>query len=125
MRAFLITVLIFAVGYCCGDGGLTLTVYDNTARAVSPGTQQSIIDSLAAVNFNTSEPFSADIVGTIDFNTSGVFAFNCTFRRTTLAFVWIDGHMVCQDGNAFNPGLSLSSPSLPLCRVRLSHDFDC
>ena len=73
--------------------GLTLTVYENTARMPSPNTRKSLLHT-PSFAYNTTEPFSADIEGTISFNTSGVYEFNCTFGRTTTAFVWIDGHMV-------------------------------
>jgi len=110
---FLLLFLAYLLGYCHGDNGLTLTIYDNTARVPSANTHKSIIDT-PSFTFNTTKPFSADIEGTISFNVSGVFQFNCSFGRTTLAFVWIDGHMVCQDGNAFLPAPGTMDNPLPI-----------
>jgi hypothetical protein len=73
--------------------GLTLTMWDNTARAGKPKSVRVI--SSPIVSLPAGAPFSADIEGTLLFNTSGVFEFYCNFSLTTTAFVWVDGHMVC------------------------------
>jgi hypothetical protein len=74
--------------------GLTLRIFDNTGRAPSKGMRTQHLDT-PHFNFSTAEPFSAEITGTIHFNESGVYSFYCNFTRTTTAFVWVDGHMIC------------------------------
>jgi hypothetical protein len=87
-------LLLLAPSHCArpADAGLSLKIWDNTARAGPPKTSTV----LAHPNFTvpSSGPFAADIEGTIEFNASGVYEFYCNFSLTTTAFVWVDGHMV-------------------------------
>mgnify|MGYP004087362583 CR=1 FL=1 len=34
--------------------------------------------------------------------------------RTTTAFVWVDGHMICQDNHAYNVALGSGDNPLPI-----------
>ena len=76
------TLLVAARQQAAAENGLKLTVYDNMGRVRSPGTKTSIIsEPFFAVN--STEPMSAEIEGTITFDTAGVYQFNCTFSKTT------------------------------------------
>ena len=95
--------------------GLTIYNYNNTALAGEP-VSRSILNDTSSIRFGSSgQPsFSNEITGTVTFPSAGLFDFQCTFQGTTLGFVWIDGHLVCQDGNAYN-----SSMQLGIVRCRL------
>ena len=94
------------------DAGLSLKVWDNTARAGPPKT--STVIGHPSFNFSAGAPFSADIEGTIEFNASGVYEFYCNFSLTTTAFVWIDGHMICQDNHAYVVDPKVMDNPLPI-----------
>ena len=84
-----------------GSSGLTLTVYDNTGRTANGNTKITTIPSSAFSVSADGGPFSADLSGTLTFAEAGIYAFNCTFLLTSTAWVWVDGHLVCQDGHAY------------------------
>lgn len=83
--------------------GLTLKTYANTALSGTPaGT--SVVSAAACAVPTGGAPLSAELVGTISFPVQGgMFHFNCSWVDTTVGFVWVDGHMVCQDGHAYHP----------------------
>ena len=110
-------LLLIALGSrCCVHGagaestsgaapqrGLTLKTYANTALSGAPATT-SVVTAAACSVPTGGAPLSAELVGTISFPASGgVFHFNCSWVGTTVGFVWMDGHMVCQDGHAYHP----------------------
>ena len=101
-------LLVFLAGVTAQQNGLTLTIYDNNARIRSEKTTTVVISG-PSFTFNNTNAFAADIEGSITFETSGVYEFNCSFVRTTTAYVWVDGHMVCQDNNAFHPGAGIDA----------------
>ena len=76
---------------------LNFTVYDNTARTVSKTTITTLLSN-PEFTVDNSEPFSAELSGSIVFDSPGIYEFMCNFTRTTTVFVWVDGHMVCVDG---------------------------
>ena len=83
--------------------GLTLKTYSNTALSGAPAAT-SVVTAAACLVPTGGAPLSAELVGTIFFPASGgVFHFNCSWVGTTVGFVWVDGHMVCQDGHAYHP----------------------
>lgn len=84
--------------------GLTLKTYPNTALSGTP-TTTSVVSAAACAVPTGGAPLSAELVGTIAFPAGGgTFHFNCSWLSTTVGFVWVDGHMVCQDGHAYHPG---------------------
>lgn len=79
--------------------GITLRTYTNMALSGIPSSTQ-ILDT-TAFSVPSGSPGSAELVGTIGFPTEGaVYHFDCQWAGTTMGFVWVDGHMVCQDGHA-------------------------
>ena len=100
---FLLCVLVAAVLPSVEDGGLTLTIYDNTGRQPNGNTKTSTLQSTNFTVPTSTGPFSADLEGTIRFPSAGIYAFNCSFALTSTAWVWVDGHLVCQDGRAYLP----------------------
>ena len=51
------------------------------------------------------EPFSAELVGSIAFPVhGGVYHFDCNWTEATMGYVWVDGHMICQDAHTYKPG---------------------
>eukprot|EP01052_Picozoa_sp_SAG31_P052602 SAG31_NODE_13059_length_896_cov_0.797992_2_plen_174_part_01 len=94
-----------------GDHGLTLRVFNNTALAgapVSTTVLPSADFSLPASSHRGA--WSAELVGTLLFPPApgGLYNFSCEFVGSTLGFVWIDGHRVCSDGNAYGKDCLLS-----------------
>jgi hypothetical protein len=88
------------------DHGLTLKVYANTALAGTPvSTRLLSSPELELPAAQHGGAWSAEVVGTVAFPQSGgLFNFSCDFVGTTLGFVWVDGHRVCNDGNASHLG---------------------
>ena len=94
----LLALLCAALPMARAEHGLTLRVWNNTGRAGEPASTSIVAGPI--LNLTASGPFSAELEGTIDFNASGVYEFFCNFSLTTTAFVWVDGHMICQDNHA-------------------------
>jgi hypothetical protein len=95
--------------YCHGDGsgssGLSYNLFGNGALANTPlssGTTQTANISLMS-RAGDACYLSGELVGTIAFFESGVYQFDCHFFNTSTGWVWIDGHMICGDGNTFHP----------------------
>jgi hypothetical protein len=112
-----------AASDCLGDGfassGLSFKLFDNGALANTPlstGTTQTASLSLTRHAGDVCY-LSGEMVGTIKFSESGVFQFVCHFFNTSTGWVWIDGHVICGDGNTFqpNPPDSIDNP-LPIDR---------
>jgi len=97
---------------------VTYKLYDNAALAGEPirtGTSEDVQLSLkresTTATTNSNEPgcfLSGELVGTLQvyFTAPGKsvwYEFDCRFEKTSTGFVWIDGHLVCQDSNAFRP----------------------
>ena len=95
-----LTLLLLTTG---AAAGLTLQVFDNTALAgpaVVTKTLSAAAFSLPASSYGGA--FSASLHGTIELHGAGSWwNFSCDFGNTTVGFVWIDGHLVCQDGKAY------------------------
>lgn len=84
-----------------GGQGLRWQVYNNTAMMGSP-ILDSTLSSLA-LTVSGATPFSGEVTGTVSFPQDGVVKFSCNFANTSVAFVWIADHLVCQDGNVYKP----------------------
>ena len=106
-------------GGAIGDGalegtagtGITLNVYGNMALAGTP--LRSTVLNSTAVALPLGAPLSAELVGQVAFPADGaVYHFDCNWTGTSMGFVWIDGHMVCQDGHTYSPGAG-DSPHSP------------
>lgn len=87
---------------------LTFKLYDNAALAGTPALQGQTL--AAELSLEEQDPegneapchLSGELLGTVAFaKPGGVYQFNCTFSHTSTGFVWIDGHLVCNDGNAY------------------------
>ena len=94
------------------NDGLLYKLYENNGLFGKP----LITKIIHSPNLNVSDTtsFSAELTGTITFPTKETYYhFQCNFTKTTNAFLWIDGHQVCSDGNAYEvlPG-SFDNPLL-------------
>jgi hypothetical protein len=95
--------------------GVTLSVFNNSAFHGPPASSRTV----PGLSF-TREPVltgtSIELVGTLVLPPRpAVFNFTCTFANTSYAFLWIDDHLVCQDGNIYRP--PTSRLDLPLGRL--------
>eukprot|EP00750_Incisomonas_marina_P011382 INCI16371.1.p1 GENE.INCI16371.1~~INCI16371.1.p1 ORF type:complete len:914 (-),score=108.51 INCI16371.1:2333-5074(-) len=111
-------------GKFAAENGLTLKVYDNMALFGQPVLTE-VVDAASIVlpGSQHNGAWSAELLGTVDFPggfvDGGLYEFNCNFFNTTLGFVWVDGHLVCQDGNAYtNSDDEIDNP-LP---INMFHD---
>lgn len=100
---------------------LTFKLYDNAALAGTPALQGQTL--AAELSLEEQDPegneapchLSGELLGTVAFaKPSGVYQFNCTFSDTSTGFVWIDGHLVCNDGNAYRQKWDENPPDNPL-----------
>jgi hypothetical protein len=114
----LLTVLVLVTTSRVGSTaktpqGLTLKTYTNMALAGPPAT--TTVVGTASCSLPGGSPFSAELVGTLAFPPGGgMFHFECTWTNTTVGFVWVDGHMVCQDGHAYRPDAGKIDNPLPV-----------
>ncbi|KAL3915482.1 MAG: hypothetical protein SGILL_005632, partial [Bacillariaceae sp.] len=46
---------------------------------------------------------SGKLEGSITFHQKGWYTFECHFHNTSTGWVWVDGHVVCGDDNAYQP----------------------
>jgi hypothetical protein len=88
--------------------GVQLTIYNNTALTGPPLVRQTI-GSASAISFShaSSAPFSAEVIGTLNFTRTANYTFDCDFGlpHSSVAFAWVDGHQVCQvSGGPYSAG---------------------
>ena len=98
------------------DGtGLTQTIYDNNALAAADGSAP-MVSVVQSTNLSSSgaKPFSGTLIGMLQLPKPGVYQFLCDFSRTSIAYVWVDGHMVCHDGNSMNVEPGSDDNALPV-----------
>ena len=109
LGAFLAASICTKAGAGPSDG-ITLKLYKNQGLFGPPASIFVLNSTSFALPGNTS--FSAELVGTVSFPpTGGVYHFACNMTAGTMGYVWVDGHMVCQDnityksygGGATNP----------------------
>jgi hypothetical protein len=99
--------------------GLTLNVYSNTGL-FGPPSSTSVVNgvSFALPGSAHGGSWSAELIGSIafpgGFDAGGLFQFSCDFFNTTLGFAWVDGHLVCQDGNAYVNDPATTDNPLPV-----------
>lgn len=93
--------------------GVTLKTYQNMALA-GPAITTTVL-ATTACSLPGGKPLSAELAGTIAFPADGgVYHFDCRWENTTIGFVWVDGHLVCQDGNAYRPPVGTTDNPLPI-----------
>ena len=93
--------------------GVTLNIYENLGLSGKP-VSTSVLAS-PEFQHSASTPFSAEMVGTLDFPADGgVFRFDCNWTIATMGYVWVDGHMVCQDAHTYKPGAGTTDNPLPV-----------
>ena len=100
---------------CCSSSGLTLKLYDNAALVGTPRhIATTTLAQLSLANKNNSTQnhasftgchLSGELSGSLHVSNSGggIYTFDCQFHATSTGWVWVDGHLVCQDGNAYRP----------------------
>ena len=96
-------------------GGLTLSIYENTAAAGSPASTSIIASPSTSIAqpTNTSR-FSATITGEIVLapsNPTGgtTLTFDCDFGDAVVGYLHVDDHIVCTTGVNSKPGQVLAS----------------
>lgn len=94
-------VCLMLVGLCVCDQGLQWQVYNNTAMMGAPVLDVTV--PTLAISHAGATPFSGELLGTVTFPQDGVVKLTCNFSNTSVAFVWIADHLVCQDGNVYKP----------------------
>ena len=99
------------------SSSLTITTFNNSAISL-PSSSTFITN--ATSNFqipNTnSQTLSSIITGSITFPSLASYTFQCKFAHTSMGFFWIDGHLLCQDGNVYNVTESSTDNPLPIRR---------
>ena len=51
---------------------------------------------------------SAEVTGTVNLQPGVAYSFFCSFDGASIAFLWIDDHLVCQIGAYLNSSISLA-----------------
>lgn len=129
---FLIFIATYCLAGCIGRDkncqnnsiGLGFKFYDNAALARNPsssGITKKAELSLKSTSTSATDPsacfLSGELFGTVSFRNQGVYEFDCRFLNTSTGWVWIDGHLVCGDGNPYQFREELDNP-LPLKRQK-------
>lgn len=94
--------------------GVTLSVWNNSAWDGAP----FLSEVRPGLAFDGELPTGStlEMVGTLELpQGSTEYNFSCSFANTTMGFLWIDDHLVCQDGNIYKPPVSRTD--LPLKRL--------
>ena len=96
------------------DGGVTLSVWNNSAWTGLP--HLSEVRPGLAFQGDLPTGSTLEMVGTLELPAGSTeYNFSCSFANTTMGFLWIDDHLVCQDGNVYKPPVSRTD--LPLKRL--------
>jgi len=108
-------VLLLAAFTLSTTAQLQLASWDNSGHHGKP-TSTTYLPSLSAIELSHPKALSHVISGTLTFPSASAngYEFNCEFWQTRLAFVWVDGHLVCQDNNAYQPDVNTVDNPLPI-----------
>jgi hypothetical protein len=95
---------VAAAAAAAATDGVRLRVYDNSGL-LGPPVEDRVLQSAAFSLPGAAHggAWSAELSGQLLLadSAAGLFNFSCAFANTTLGFVWVDGHLICQDGNAY------------------------
>ena len=110
----LVVLATIASGTGSDSGGVTLSVWNNSAWAGEPQSSEVVPGLSLSRELPTGS--TLEMVGTLELPAgSQEYNFSCSFGNTTMGFLWIDDHLVCQDGNIYKPPVSRTD--LPLRRL--------
>ena len=109
-------LLLFASFSAAASQGLSFEGYGNNVFAGEP-TSRRTVSTLEGVDVGSGVS-SSIVTGSMTFPRSGWHGFNCSFAGTSLAFVWVDGHLVCTDSkfrkDPTHPNITYSYVDSPL-----------
>jgi len=108
-------ILVAVASALAGPSGLNVSLFENSGLAGPPST--SFIEHDTSRLTFPPHALSAIVSGTLTFPSLGTYQFECDFRALNVAFVWIDGHLLCQDG-AYNTSAGSTDNPLPVRRVK-------
>lgn len=109
----LLLLLLMQAGTAAAS--VTLSVWNNSAWAGEPQSSETV----PALSFSRIIPTgtSVEMTGTLTLPLGSTeYNFSCAFANTTSAFLWIDDHLVCQDGNIYT-AVPVARTDLPLKRL--------
>jgi hypothetical protein len=110
-------MLLANVLMAAASAGLTVETFANSGLSGTPSSTSVVPDTTLI----SADGLSAFIFGTVTFPSVGTWTFDCTFANTAVGFFWIDGHLLCQDGNTYNTSVyrgktSVTDNPLPIRR---------
>eukprot|EP01045_Picozoa_sp_COSAG04_P000646 COSAG04_NODE_17_length_40288_cov_9.152728_2_plen_784_part_00 len=118
MVAGLLVVVMSRLTSVAGEAGVRLRVYANSGLAGPPAEERLLPTASFALPASAhGGTFSAELSGSLllPAASGGLFNFSCAFVNSTLGFVWVDGHLVCADGNAYGTqGVGATDSPLPI-----------
>lgn len=99
--------------------GLTIRTFPNSALSL-PSYSTSVANTTTSISIpdisTTQQTLSSIVSGTITFPSLGLYSFQCQILHTSMRFMWIDGHLLCQDGHVYNITHSSTDNPLPIRR---------
>eukprot|EP01052_Picozoa_sp_SAG31_P033603 SAG31_NODE_3820_length_3852_cov_4.934985_7_plen_139_part_00 len=97
-----------------GTAGVTLRIFNNSAWSGEPTSSTTV----PGLSFSGSlvPGTSVEMLATLELPPIGEHNFTCTFVNTTAGFLWIDDHLVCQDGEVYTT-VPVARTDLPLKRL--------
>eukprot|EP00927_Polykrikos_kofoidii_P055109 TRINITY_DN4941_c0_g1_i1.p1 TRINITY_DN4941_c0_g1~~TRINITY_DN4941_c0_g1_i1.p1 ORF type:complete len:926 (+),score=102.55 TRINITY_DN4941_c0_g1_i1:35-2812(+) len=95
------------------DVGVTVSFFSNSGLSGIPFDVKVVPDTSEIVAAGN-DTLSVSISGTVTFPSSGLWRFDCKFKHTAVAFFWVDGHLLCQDGNVYNATVDTTDNPLPI-----------
>jgi len=111
----LLPLLLLLLGGTTAD--LQLEVYENCAMHG----HAHVVSSVPSLHLlQVPMGCSAEVTGTLTYNATAFYAFDCSFDGGHLVFVWIDDHLVCHTDPpiARTPSSTDGSPAYPLHAVK-------
>jgi Trehalase len=118
-----------------GSHGITFKYYDNMGLAGTPSfttilnttsfsipltlllrlTPEHKTTTTTTTPTKQATPFSAELYGSLVVPPQGAtYQFFCSWLGSSMGFVWVDGHMVCQDGNTYQTNADDMDDALPM-----------
>lgn len=112
MMSIVLLVLATTADAIAKSAGLKVDTYENCALHGTPSSS-SIVPLL---DFQVQMGGSAEVTGTLTYEATGLYAFDCAFGGGQLVFVWVDDHLVCHTDPPFGNTESSTdgSPQYPL-----------
>lgn len=89
--------LLAAVLTASAAAELKLDLFENNAISGTPNTTSTV----PSLDFQVAMRGSAEVTGTLTYDETSLYAFDCAFGGGQIVFVWVNDHLVCHTNPPF------------------------